>query len=205
MNAELLHLVAAEFRPDVAAEERERAAGLAGELAGAEGVAACVVGLSESTLIAAAWLDEREGLDAFASAPEHMRFVLEGVGRTTTGMWSASIALPAATSPPAAASALWAFALPAEPAAFEWQAQELLAGVAALAAGDAALAAFAGPTVEERERFRAGGVVLANGSDGAALTAHVEAARAGWGPLGEGLQTAGAPVVAVSARAGSGR
>ena len=195
MSAELLHLVVAALRPDAADADRERAASLARGLAGIDGVEACVVGLGESALTAAAWIDRRDRIESFAAAPEHMRFVIEGVANATSGMWSASIALDAAAPPPAADGmrAMWAFALPADPPAFEWEARELLTSIATL--DDGATTVHAGPTVEERERFRAGGLILASDADAAALSERVEGARAGWGPLAGRLQSAVTPVV----------
>ncbi len=196
MSAELLHLVVAALRPDAPDADRDHAASLAGDLAGIEGVQTCVVGRNETALTAAVWIDRRDRIEGFAAAPEHMRFVIEGVANATSGMWSASIALGANSMPPAGGvRALWAFALPAEPPAFEWQAQELLSAIAALADGTDMLAVFAGPTVEEREQFRAGGVVLASDGDAEALSQRIEAARAGWGPLAERLQSAITPVM----------
>ena len=196
MSAELLHLVVAGLRPDATDADRDHATKLARDLAAIEGVQACVVGRSEAALTAAVWIDRRDRIEGFAAAPEHMRFVIEGVANATSGMWSASIALDAAAPPPAeGVRALWAFALPAEPPAFEWEAQELLSAITTLADADGgATAVYAGPTVEEREQFRAGGVVLA-GDDADALSARVEAAQAGWGALAGRLQSAVAVVV----------
>ncbi|MXW34879.1 MAG: hypothetical protein F4X26_05540 [Chloroflexi bacterium] len=190
MSAELLHLVVAALRPDATDADRDHATSLARDLAGIEGVQACVVGRSDAALTAAVWIDRRDRIEGFAAAPEHMRFVIEGVANATSGMWSASIALDAAAPPPAGVRALWAFALPAEPPAFEWEAQELLSAIAALGESDGATAVYAGPTVEEREQFRAGGVVLATGEDTDALSGRVEAAQAEWGALGGRLQSA---------------
>ena len=199
MSAELLHLVVAALRPDASDADRDHATSLAGDLAGIDGVVACivgrVVGRSDTALTTAVWIDRRDRIEGFAAAPEHMRFVIEGLARTTTGMWSASVALPPAAPPPGAARALWAFALPAEPPAFEWEAQELLEAITGLGAGDSSITTFAGPTVEERERFRAGGVVLAANEDAEALSRRIDAARAGWGRLAERLQSAVTPVV----------
>ena len=191
MSAELLHLVVAALRPDATDADRDHATKLARDLAAIEGVQACVVGRSDAALTAAVWIDRRDRIEGFAAAPEHMRFVIEGVANATSGMWSASIALDAAAPPPAeGVRALWAFALPAEPPAFEWEAQELLSAITTLAGADGgATAVYAGPTVEEREQFRAGGVVLA-GDDADALSARVEAAQAGWGALAARLQSA---------------
>ena len=198
MSAELLHLVVAALRPDASDADRDRATSLAGDLAAIDGVQACVVGRSETALTAAVWIDRRDRIEGFAAAPEHMRFVIEGVAQATNGMWSASIALDGDDAPPAGGGvrALWAFALPAEPPAFEWEAQELLSAIGGLADGDGdALAVFAGPTVEEREQFRAGGVVLSTDGDAEALSARIEEAHAAWGPLADRLQSAITTVV----------
>lgn len=198
MSAELLHLVVAALRPDASDADRDRATSLAADLAAIEGVQACVVGRSETALAAAVWIDRRDRIEGFAAAPEHMRFVIEGVAQATNGMWSASIALDADDAPPAGRGvrALWAFALPAEPPAFEWEAQELLSAIGGLADGDGdALTVFAGPTVEEREQFRAGGVVLATDGDAEALSGRIEEAHAAWGPLADRLQSAITTVV----------
>ncbi len=197
MSAELLHLVVAALRPDASDADRDRATSLAGNLATIDGVQACVVGRSETALTAAVWIDRRDRIEGFAAAPEHMRFVIAGVAQATNGMWSASIALDAADAPPAGSvGALWAFALPAEPPAFEWEAQELLSAIAGLADSEGdALAVVAGPTVEEREQFRAGGVVLATDGDAEALSQRIEEARAAWGPLADRLQSAITTVV----------
>ena len=197
MSAELLHLVVAALRPDAPDADRNRATSLAGNLATIDGVQASVVGRSDTALTAAVWIDRRDRIEGFAAAPEHMRFVIEGVAQATNGMWSASIALDAVDAlDPGSVSALWAFALPAEPPAFEWEAQELLSAIGTLADGNGdALAVFAGPTVEEREQFRAGGVVLATDGDAEALTRRIEEARAAWGPLADRLQSAITSVV----------
>ncbi len=196
MSAELLHLVVAALRPDAPDADRDRATSLAGNLAAIDGVQACVVGRSDTALTAAVWIDRRDRIEGFAAAPEHMRFVIEGVAQATNGMWSASIALDAGDAPPAGeVRALWAFALPAEPPAFEWEAQELLSAIGTLAGGEGAIGVFAGPTVEEREQFRAGGVVLAADGDAEALSQRIEEARAAWGPLADRLQSAITSVV----------
>ena len=197
MSAELLHLVVAALRPDATDADRDHATTLARDLAGIEGVQACIVGRSEEALTAAVWIDRRDRIEGFAAAPEHMRFVIEGVANATSGMWSASIALDAGSPPPdAGVSALWAFALPAEPPAFEWEAQELLSAIGTLEDGaDGSVAVYAGPTVEEREQFRAGGVVLAADGDADALSGRIEAAQGGWGALAGRLQSAVTAVV----------
>ena len=192
MSAALLHLVVARLRDDLDEPAAAELTALAAALRDAEGAQATLVARSSRELIAATWLRSPDALEAFASAPEHLRFVLEGLGRGSTGMWSASVGL----SGPAAGvdgevCGLWAFGLPAEPPAFEWQVQELLAAIAALPG-----AAAAGPTAEEREHFRAAGVVCVPRTACSGFEQALAAARAGWGDLGERLQHAYAPLIA---------
>jgi hypothetical protein len=83
-----------------------------------------------------------------------MSFVMRGLAPVVAGMWSVSISTPreAPTGDPAA---IWVFAIPETEGVFEWQIRRQLESIEALP-GDA----WVGPTVEERERYRAGGVVL---------------------------------------------
>ena len=193
MSGALLHLVVATLRDDLGGAERERLTALAAALREADGARGALVARSRRELIAATWLGAPGDLEAFASSPPHLRFVLEGVARAATGMWSAAASVPGG-APPAAAGggALWAFGLPAEPPVFEWQVRGLLAAVEALP-GEAA----AGPTAEERERLRAAGVVRVPAGDGAAFRRALGEMRSARGGLADRLAEASAPLVAV--------
>ncbi len=191
MAPALLHLVVAGLRDDLDEAERTELATLARALASAEGAQATLAACSERELITATWLGSTDDLEAFASSAPHLRFVLEGVARHSTGMWSAAASVEA--GPPAnveGLAALWAFGLPAEPPTFEWQVRDLLTAIDALP-GQAA----AGPTTEERERFRAAGVVLVPASQPEPFAQALSAARASWGELGESLRDAIAPLL----------
>ena len=192
MTAALLHLVVASLREDLGEAERDELAALARALGSAEGVQATLAACTERELITATWLRSADDLEAFASSAPHLRFVLEGVARHATGMWSAAASMAAGPPPDrGGAGALWAFGLPAEPPAFEWQVRNLLTAIEALP-GDAA----AGPTTEERERFRAAGVVLVPDEQRAAFDQALREARSAWGELGESLRDAQAPLLA---------
>ena len=189
--AELLHVVVATLRDDLDPAAAEELAALARALGEAGDVEASLVGRSEREIIAATWLSSRDALEAFASDPAHLRFVLEGVASATTGMWSASVAPTSGEPPPAGrTAALWAFGLPVEPPAFEWQVRELLDAIGALP-GHAAV----GPTMEERESFRAAGVVCIPAKACADFDAQLAAARPRWGAIAERIESARAPVV----------
>ena len=191
MAAALLHLVVAGLRDELDEAERAELATLARALASAEGAQATLAACSERELITATWLGSLDDLEAFASSAPHLRFVLEGVARHSTGMWSAAASVD--DGPPTTVedlAALWAFGLPAEPPAFEWQVRDLLTAIGGLP-GQAA----AGPTTEERERFRAAGVVLVPAEQSARFDQALGAARSSWGELGESLREAQAPLL----------
>ena len=189
--AELLHIVVADLREDADASQLANAEALAADLASFEGATDGVVARTSTQLIAATWLARRDALDAFAAAPQHMQFIIEGLGRATSGMWSASVALDPPLEPCTATTSLLAFAVPGDRPAFEWQVGELLERLAEV---EGPLEVHAGATIEERERFRAGGVLCA-GLDAPELQSRIEAARPSLGPLADGLVIACAPVV----------
>lgn len=149
-----LHLVVAQLRPEASPDAVALAVQRARALAGAPGVRSVLLGRSLAQLVVATWLDDREALDAFAASQPHMIFVMQGLAPVISGMWSASV--ETATPPPQTTpDALWAFAVPATDGVYEWQVREVLQ---AIAASPGAVAA--GSTFEERERFRAAGIVL---------------------------------------------
>ena len=191
MAATLLHLVVAGLRDDLGDAEREELAALARGLGSAEGVEATFAAGSPGELITATWLRTADDLEAFASSPPHLRFVLEGVARHGTGMWSAAASVAAGPpADPGAVAALWAFGLPGDAPAFEWQVRDLLTAIDALPGESAA-----GPTTEERERFRAAGIVCVSREQRAAFDAALADARASWGELGANLRDAVAPLL----------
>lgn len=147
-----MHIVAAQLRPDASTKSRSELLSLAAALASIEQVDAVLAGHTDDELITATWLHDRDSIEAFAAAPEHMRFVMEGLSAATSGLWSTSIVTE--HRPPRDASYLWAFALPAVAGVYEWQVRETLATIEALP-GEIAC----GPTIEARDRYRAAGVV----------------------------------------------
>ncbi len=186
----LLHLVAARLKPDADAAGVERALELAHALRDADGVEAVTVAASADRVIVAAWLTGLTALEPFAASPAHMRFVMRGLAPVISGMWSAAV--DTESSPPAPGAkpaALWVFAVGAAEV-FEWQVRDLLESVDALPG-----AAATGPTVEERERYRAGGLVALAFNEVGPFDATLRTVRASWGVLAESVEEASAPVV----------
>ncbi|MFA7248387.1 MAG: hypothetical protein WC273_02030 [Dehalococcoidia bacterium] len=184
----IVHVICATLSSEASAEAIAGAIRLGRALTGAHGVQHAVLGRSADRLVAVTWLDGRDALEPFAASPLHMAFIMRGLAPCIRGMWSAAVESDVA--PPALIEAMWVFALQSAESLFEWQVRDLLQSVAALPG-----AAAAGPTVEERERYRAGGVVCLTPGDKAAFKAALPAARAGWGSLAGSLVEAKVEVI----------
>lgn len=184
----LVHLIVATLPADAPDDGAARAVVRAEELQSAPGVLAVLIGRSDERLVVATWLTSREALEQFAASTVHMAFIMQGLAPVIRGMWSAAIETDA--SPPAARPAhLWAFALPEREGVYEWQVRQFLDEVEALPGAVAA----AGPTFEERERFRAGGVACVD--DASAFAAGLTSLRGQWGELLAGMQDALVPLL----------
>jgi hypothetical protein len=187
-----VHIVAGQLRPEALAGPIRRAEDAARELGRAPGVEAVVLGRADDRLVVATWLEGRDALEAFAASREHMSFVMQGLAPVISGMWSAAIEADSEL-PPADTASLWVWALPARDGVYEWQVRDLLAVVEALPG-----VATAGPTVEERERFRAGGVVCLRPDALTVFDERVEQPRREWTAVVGSLEEAQAPVVFAS-------
>lgn len=179
----VVHVVCATVRPDASREAVAKALELARAMDGAPGARRVLCGADAGLVIAATWLDGHAALEPFAASPAHMAFVMRGLAPCIRGMWSAGVETDA--GPPDAADALWAFALRDAETLYEWQVRDLVQAVEALP-GHAA----AGPTFEERDRYRAGGVVALAADEVEPFRAALAAARVAWGDLA-GLVTEG--------------
>lgn len=183
--AGLLHLVVVTLRPDAESAAVEHATALAAGLAEADDVERVLVGRSERQLVAASWLRGRDALEPFAASIPHMQFVMRGLAPVAERMWAAAaeVDAPPPDQPP---DALWAFGLHHRDGVFEWQVRRLIEEIDALPG-----VAVAGPTVEERDRMRAAGVVCLAAADLTLFEREVAARRAGWadaaGPIEEAL------------------
>lgn len=149
----LLHLVVATLREPVDPDAFQRTVAQGRALVAAPGVRDQFVGWSGRQLVVATLLDGVAELDRFVASEEHMRFVMQGLAPVIDGMWSTAI--EADTAPPLEdARMFWAFALADQEGVYEWQVRQFLAAAAGVGAG-----AIVGVTIEERERYRAGGLV----------------------------------------------
>lgn len=177
----VVHVICATLRPEAEATEVANALRLGHGLGAAVGVRRTIVGRSDRALAAATWLPDRDALEPFAASEEHMSFIMRGLAPCISSMWSAAVetdALPP-SEPPAA---LWTFALADAPTLYEWQVRDALAAFEQLP-GTAA----AGITIEERERYRGGGVVCLTAGEIEAFREALERAQAGWGDITSSL------------------
>ncbi|MEX2446871.1 MAG: hypothetical protein WD734_05965 [Dehalococcoidia bacterium] len=186
----VVHVICATLRSDATDEAVAHALDLARDLAGAEGVTRVLAGRGERQLVAVTWLAGREALEPFAASPAHMAFIMRGLAPCISGMWSAAVESDAA--PPDGVASLWVFALQAAGGLFEWQVRELLDAIEVLP-GHAAI----GVTVEERERYRAGGAVCLTSAEVAEFGAALAAARSRWGEPASAVIDAAVTVVDV--------
>lgn len=179
----VVHIVCATVKPDAPADAIAHAVDLARGLRDASGARHVLCDADSDLIVAATWLDGREALEPFAASPPHMAFVMRGLAPCIQGMWSAGVETDA--PPPDSAAALWVFAVRDSEALYEWQVRDLVHALDALP-GHAA----AGPTFEERDRYRGGGVVALTAAEIEPFRIALDSARAAWGDIA-GLVTEG--------------
>jgi hypothetical protein len=187
----VVHVIAATLRADADESLVDTALERARALNTAPGARRVVLARSEQALLAAIWLDDRAALEPFAASPEHMAFVMRGLAPCIAGMWSAAV--EAAAPPPSKDEpfeALWVFAVRTSDTAFEWQVRDVLHSLDPLPATVAA-----GPTFEERDRYRAGGVACIPAGGSEAFRAGLDAARGAWCDMAADIVESVAPVV----------
>lgn len=172
----VVHVVCATVKSDATAEAVAHALDLARAMAGAPGARRVLCGADAGLVIAATWLDGRAALEPFAASAPHMAFIMRGLAPCIRGMWSAGVETDA--PPPEDAAALWVFGVRDSDMLYEWQVRDLAEAVDALP-GHAA----AGPTFEERDRYRAGGVVALAADEVEPFRVALDAARATWGDV----------------------
>ena len=183
----VVHVICATLRQDAPAGSVDTAVVRARAMSAAPAVLRTVAGHTDGVILTATWVADRTALEVFAASPEHMAFVMRGLAPCISGMWSAAAETDAA--PPAEVAALWVFAVRNAESVFEWQVRDLLQALTALPGHLAA-----GATFEERDRYRAGGVVTVPPGGIEAFQAALTSARAGWGDLGAQVVEAFAPV-----------
>lgn len=186
----VVHIISATLREDVEAAAIDAAVEHARALATARGAQHVVIARSPQAILAATWIEGRDALEPFAASPEHMAFVMRGLAPCISGMWSAGVETEA-TPPETPPALLWVFGVRDSDTVYEWQIRDLVQSLDALPAVVAA-----GPTFEERDRYRAGGIACVPAGDVEAFRAALEDVRRGWGDIARYVAEASADVVA---------
>lgn len=174
----VLHVIAASFRPEVPDDLVSATLAKARALREAPGARSGLAAHSGTSVIVATWLDGKGGLEPFAASAPHMEFVMRGLAPSISSMWSAGVETPIGSPPTEEVAVLWAFAVRTADTAFEWQVRDVLASLDGLPAVVAA-----GPTFEERDRYRAGGVACVRAADREAFRAALDTVRERWGEM----------------------
>ena len=189
----IVHVICATLKPDASEEAVAHAIDLGRQLLNADGVRHAILARSADQLVAVTWLEGRDALEPFAASPVHMSFIMRGLAPCIAGMWSAAV--ESEVAPPESTATLWVFALRSVDTLFEWQVRDLLASIATLPG-----AAAVGVTVEERERYRAGGVVCLDGDSASTFDAALASTRDTWGALAESLVETKVEVIPLASR-----
>ena len=155
----VVHIITATLQSASDQHEINRAWDAATTLSESREVIACHVGRSTNHLVTAVWLSNQDSLETFAASEPHMKFVMGSLALIIEGMWSVSISVER-EPPHSTPEAIWAFAIPEIDGVFEWQIERQIDAVNNLP-GES----WAGRTIEEREQYRAGGVILLNGGE----------------------------------------
>jgi len=190
----VVHVIAATLRPDATPESVDAALERAHGLTEAPGARRVIVARSDTALLAAIWLDDRAALEPFAASPQHMAFVMRGLAPCIAGMWSAAVETSAPATREGAPDhadyeSLWVFAVRTSDTTFEWQVRDVLTSLGSLPATVAA-----GPTFEERDRYRAGGVACIPPGNHEAFTEALGTLSQRWGEVSRDLVMSTAPV-----------
>lgn len=186
----VVHVISATLRSDLPGEVVASTLTRARALRDAPGARTVLVAHTTEAVIVATWLPGRAEMEAFAASPPHMEFVMRGLAPSITGMWATAVETAAPPPLPGDVAALWAFAVRSAETVFEWQVRDVLASIAQLPAKLAA-----GPTFEERDRYRAGGVACIPTTGRDAFTSALATARHGWGEMAPHVVEATAEVV----------
>jgi hypothetical protein len=157
----VLHLLLVRLKPGLSKKARRTIVAEAAALAEIEGVRQAGVveatgGDSTHSLALFLFLRDRQALDEFGAHPAHIRFLRTTLAPLLDSMTGADMAIEAA--PPHDYASACCFAAAFAPDAYDWQVRGFLDQLASSL--DAGATLCAGLALDERQIFRAAGVVL---------------------------------------------
>lgn len=157
----LLHLLLIRLKPGLSKEACRALLGEAAALAGIDrvhhsGAVEASDGDSTHSLALFLFLSDRQALEEFGAHPTHIRFLRATLAPLLESMSGADVGVEAA--PPADYGFACCFGAMFAPDAYDWQVRAFLDQVRSSLGPEAALCA--GLTLDERQAFRAAGVLL---------------------------------------------
>ncbi len=162
-----MHVLLVRLKPDLAPAARATLLAEAAALAGIEGVAQA--GLVEGSdpgsthsLALVAFLRDRAALEEFGTHPAHVRFLRRALAPALESMASADISVD--RPPPDDYAAACCFCVAFEPQVYDWQVRAYLEQVRSCLGPGGLLCA--GPSLDDRQEFRAAGAAFWPGAEG---------------------------------------
>jgi hypothetical protein len=122
-------------------------------------IKANLIGKNNKDLASAVWLKDISSLEQYASAPEHLTFLLPNMSKIIKNIWTTRVLVENYPSSIKKDYALF-FAIKNLIGNFEWEIIEYLDALSSLP-GEI----YSGRSFEERDQFRAAGVILYNADD----------------------------------------
>ena len=141
-------------------------------------VNAIASGTSNRSIGIGVWLDNTDDLETFAASEEHLVFIMQGLAPIIESLWSAAIDCNDSLPNKENDFIFWLYAFLDHEGVFEWEIQKMLNDIAHLPGRS-----WEGVTIEERDRFRAGGIVLINKDEYEIFSKKLKNAKSDWGNL----------------------
>ncbi len=171
----LLHIINAKLKKSITENAKFAALEKATNMSNISVVNATVSGFSEQSIGVGVWLNNTDDLETFAASEEHLVFIMQGLAPIIDSLWSAAIdcsdLLPRENND----FLFWLYAFPDHEGVFEWEIQKMLNDISLLP-GES----WDGITIEERDRFRAGGIVIINKSEYEIFSKKLEDCKSAW-------------------------
>ncbi|MDG1989823.1 MAG: hypothetical protein P8J51_00905 [Dehalococcoidia bacterium] len=115
-----------------------------------------LIAKNDKELVSAVWLKNLQSLQDFATSPEHLNFMFSDMNKMITGIWTSQINIDSIYEAKAFTHA-FIFGIKNLTGFFEWEIHAYIQAMKELP-GDI----FSGNSLEQRDIFRAGGIVLLN-------------------------------------------
>lgn len=174
----LLHIINAKLKNSSSENEVLAALEKATAMNNISVVNAIASGTSNRSIGIGVWLDNTDDLETFAASEEHLVFIMQGLAPIIESLWSAAIDCNDSLPNKENDFIFWLYAFLDHEGVFEWEIQKMLNDIAHLPGRS-----WEGVTIEERDRFRAGGIVLINKDEYEIFSKKLKNAKSDWGNL----------------------